>query len=194
MRYEQKVTWTLVPMNRTDSGQLISGERQVHLSGAGEGPDGEQVTLNEEQTRIPMDRLVSGAIPGQFQSVDDLAGVLLFVLLGLAIPFFPRTTKAGPSDIVRVIRSADKSPGLSVPGFPVDFDWRTWHKIIVPVLQDARVRLAGVLSSIRRGILDPSYVLSRPDEYLNRVGSILRQKYEEEGRLPPAPSGSCPEV
>lgn len=70
-------------------------------------------------------------------ALNDLAVVCLYILWGSAFVMFPQTARSHPSPTVRIIwtggaqfRDGDRNL------FPALIGWRSWHRAIVPVLEE----------------------------------------------------------
>ena len=100
-----------------------------------------------------------------------------YLSLGQATIYFPQSFIGSPSrkviiDLVAyrpLLRSGDSKY------FPIQVDWRVWHKAVVPILSELRIE-----GPIKRKYLTENDFGS----YVMRVEGLLQTSYREKGYMP----------
>ena len=115
-----------------------------------------------------------------FQEFQALGVASAYMLMRLALPAFPGSTRSGPARIVEV-RQILRGKALVRPAdralFPLLFDWRIWHQGVVPVLKDETVNPLLPLNAA-------NIALGAFDEYAFLLERLLVQSFQKQGFLP----------
>lgn len=123
------------------------------------------------------------------QARDLLAVPILYCLLGLAVPIFRNTNRAGWSALVDIrptVGVPEYLRTVTVPGFPVTVNGRQWERAVRPVLEDPRwdprKPREGFLLLLRGSAPQLAFV----------IGEALALSFHEAGYgpLPPTAAGS----
>lgn len=103
----------------------------------------------------------------------QLADPCLQIILGMAEPVFPQSTRGSPSATVMIVRVRPGGEGWRPP---VGVDWNQWRLGMVPVLEDDRWR-------IDNAWLKVALQTGRQDWVLGLIGDALKESFEGEGWL-----------
>jgi len=125
-------------------------------------------------------------------SLEKLAIVLAYLQLGLADVVFPRTSRSGPSDLVLVVAvPATRSlGGYSAGGLlPFPVNWRVWHNLVVPTMNNPQWKLSNGYSKITLGLSQPVTILQDLERYIKGLQGVLRERAQSLGIIPPPNKG-----
>jgi len=122
----------------------------------------------------------------------NLAVVIAYLQLGLADVEFSRTSRSGPSNLVLVVgiprsRLVENLLGNGLLPFPVN--WRVWHNVAVPVLNNTRWKLSNGFSAISNGLNQPSVILGNFQNYVLELQTALIEEAQSGGLIPPPNQG-----
>lgn len=120
---------------------------------------------------------------------DKLAVPVLYILLGMAVPIFRGTNRAGWSALVDIrpcVSVPEYLRSVTVPGFPVTVNGRQWERAVRPVLEDPRWDPGKPSSGFLLLLRGNAQELSRI------IGEELALSFHEAGYgpLPPTAQGS----
>lgn len=105
-----------------------------------------------------------------------LPGLLLWVLLGLAVPVYQETSRSNRGALVEIRPSgrASQYSGIDLPYVsPLTIHADQWERAIMPVLLDERWDPRMPLNDVR--------LRSQPSEYLRLLGLALGESFHQNG-------------